>query len=160
MKASFCSLTASKEAGVTIEIEGKKVALGVPGAQRPVSAVPDPETYPSIPLRRGGTPEDAAGSVLLYVITTSMSCMRISTYVAYVLPVWPLLSLRMSLATLWRSLEALGFNCYAFITWIRKVGSLYPYLSLVCTLCMICLDTNWTIPLIIGWIGEDYNKAS
>ncbi|KAF8174738.1 hypothetical protein BJ912DRAFT_989633 [Pholiota molesta] len=57
-------LTASKEAGVTIEIEGKKVALGVPGAQRPVSAVPDPETYPSIPLRRGGTPEDAAGSIL------------------------------------------------------------------------------------------------
>ncbi|TFK38732.1 hypothetical protein BDQ12DRAFT_683247 [Crucibulum laeve] len=57
-------LTASKEAGVTIEIDGKKVALGVPGAQRPVTAAPTPEAYPQIPLRRGGTPEDAAGSVL------------------------------------------------------------------------------------------------
>ncbi|KIM39054.1 hypothetical protein M413DRAFT_19875 [Hebeloma cylindrosporum] len=57
-------LTASKEAGVTIEIDGKKVALGVPGAQRPVSSTQEPEAYPFIPLRRGGTPEDAAGSVL------------------------------------------------------------------------------------------------
>lgn len=60
----FCSLTAAKEAGVTIEIEGKKVALGVPGA-RPATATPEPDSYPFIPLRRGGTPEDAAGSVLL-----------------------------------------------------------------------------------------------
>ncbi|KAF8972540.1 hypothetical protein BDZ97DRAFT_1901118 [Flammula alnicola] len=57
-------LTASKEAGVTIEIDGKKVALGVPGAQRPVTTTQEPEAYPFIPLRRGGTPEDAAGSVL------------------------------------------------------------------------------------------------
>jgi 3-oxoacyl-[acyl-carrier protein] reductase len=60
-------LTASKEAGVTIEIDGKKVALGVPGAQRPVAGAQASEDYPFIPLRRGGTPEDAAGSVLLYV---------------------------------------------------------------------------------------------
>lgn len=57
------SLTASKEAGATIEIDGKKVALGVPGAQRPVDT-PAPETYSFIPLRRGGTPEDAAASIL------------------------------------------------------------------------------------------------
>jgi len=57
-------LTASKDAGVTIEIEGKKVALGVPGAQRPVTATQAPEDYPFIPLRRGGTPEDAAAPVL------------------------------------------------------------------------------------------------
>jgi len=60
-------LTASKEAGVTIEIDGKKVALGVPGAQRPVSTEAMPDTYPNIPLRRGGTPDDAAGSVLFLV---------------------------------------------------------------------------------------------
>jgi 3-oxoacyl-[acyl-carrier protein] reductase len=56
-------LTASKDAGATIEIDGKKVALGIPGAQRPITA-PAPEDYPFIPLKRGGTPEDAAGSVL------------------------------------------------------------------------------------------------
>ena len=61
------SLTASKEAGVTIEIDGKKVALGVPGAQRPITPGQDAETYPLIPLRRGGSPEDAAGSGLLCV---------------------------------------------------------------------------------------------
>jgi 3-oxoacyl-[acyl-carrier protein] reductase len=57
-------LTASKEAGVTIEIDGKKVALGVPGAQRPLNSAEEPDAYPNIPLRRGGTPEDAAGSML------------------------------------------------------------------------------------------------
>lgn len=57
-------LTASKEAGASIEIDGKKVALGVPGTQRPVTTTQDPESYPQIPLRRGGTADDAAGSVL------------------------------------------------------------------------------------------------
>ncbi|KJA21934.1 hypothetical protein HYPSUDRAFT_676213 [Hypholoma sublateritium FD-334 SS-4] len=57
-------LTASKEAGVTIEIDGKKVALGVPGAARPATTAQAEEAYPLIPLRRGGSPEDAAGSVL------------------------------------------------------------------------------------------------
>ncbi|PPR08036.1 hypothetical protein CVT24_010835 [Panaeolus cyanescens] len=56
-------LTASKEAGVTIEIDGKKVALGVPGAPRPTEN-PKADAYPFIPLRRGGTPEEAAASVL------------------------------------------------------------------------------------------------
>lgn len=60
-------LTASKEAGVTIEIEGKKVALGVPGAQRPTGAAAKttPEAYPLIPLRRGGSTDEAASAVLL-----------------------------------------------------------------------------------------------
>jgi 3-oxoacyl-[acyl-carrier protein] reductase len=58
-------LTAAKEAGASIEIDGKKVALGVPGGtQRPATAAQAPEQYSSIPLRRGGTPEDAAASVL------------------------------------------------------------------------------------------------
>jgi 3-oxoacyl-[acyl-carrier protein] reductase len=55
-------LTAAKEGGETIEVDGKKVALGVPGAARPETA--DEKTYAAIPLRRGGTVEDAAGSVL------------------------------------------------------------------------------------------------
>ena len=75
----FSSLTASKEAGASIEIDGKKVALGVPGAQRPVTTQA-PEQYSFIPLRRGGTPEDAAASVLLYVsyvltCATDFQCM-------------------------------------------------------------------------------------
>lgn len=150
------SLTASKEAGVTIEIDGKKVALGVPGAQRPVSAVPDPETYPQIPLRRGGTPEDAAGSVLLYVITIiGTSYARIFYLRDSVLLAWPLLSLHTSLATHWKSLEVLGFNCYPFITWIRKVGLLYPYLSLVFTSYIFSWIWTALISLIIGRIlGE------
>ncbi|KAF8907679.1 hypothetical protein CPB84DRAFT_1874368 [Gymnopilus junonius] len=57
-------LTASKEAGATIQIAGKKVALGIPGAQRPTGPVAEPDAYPLIPLRRGGTPEEAAASVL------------------------------------------------------------------------------------------------
>ena len=57
-------LTAAKEAGATIEIAGKKVALGIPGAAKsPETTAPESLTH--IPLRRGGTPEDAAGSVLL-----------------------------------------------------------------------------------------------
>jgi 3-oxoacyl-[acyl-carrier protein] reductase len=52
---------------VTIEIDGKKVALGVPGAPRSTNANPEPEAYQHIPLRRGGTTDDSAGSILLYV---------------------------------------------------------------------------------------------
>lgn len=52
---------------MTIEIDGKKVALGVPGAARPQDSQPDPNAYPLIPLRRGGTPDEAAAAVLLYV---------------------------------------------------------------------------------------------
>ncbi|KAJ3513467.1 hypothetical protein NLJ89_g2937 [Agrocybe chaxingu] len=67
-------LTAAKEAGVTIEIDGKKVALGVPGAKGPTET-PSPDAYSFIPLRRGGTPEDAAGSVLFL-------CSPLASYVS------------------------------------------------------------------------------
>ncbi|KAF4566564.1 hypothetical protein EYR40_004597 [Pleurotus pulmonarius] len=53
-------LTAAKEKGAAIEIDGKKVALGVPGAKGPS----DDEDLPSIPLRRGASPDEAAGAVL------------------------------------------------------------------------------------------------
>ncbi|PFH48280.1 hypothetical protein AMATHDRAFT_65843 [Amanita thiersii Skay4041] len=56
-------LTAAKENGAMIEYDGKKVALGVPGAKGPVSS-PDSSVYPLIPLRRGGHPDEAAGAVL------------------------------------------------------------------------------------------------
>ncbi|RDB21540.1 3-oxoacyl-[acyl-carrier-protein] reductase FabG [Hypsizygus marmoreus] len=56
-------LTAAKEAGATIEIGGKKVALGVPGAKGP-QPTPDADAYPFIPLRRGGNADEAAASVL------------------------------------------------------------------------------------------------
>ncbi|KAI0085683.1 short-chain dehydrogenase/reductase SDR [Irpex rosettiformis] len=53
-------LTAAKESGATIEIDGKKVALGIPGAKPGVSAGPTG----NIPLGRGATPDEAAAAVL------------------------------------------------------------------------------------------------
>lgn len=60
-------LTASKEAGETIDIDGKKVALGVPGPQRPIldATKQNSDAYPLIPLRRGGSTDEAASAVLL-----------------------------------------------------------------------------------------------
>ena len=62
-----CRLTAAKEDGATIEIDGKKVVLGIPGGQ---SAKAPPAVAPVvptalIPLGRSGTPDDAANGVLL-----------------------------------------------------------------------------------------------
>ena len=63
----FCSsLTAAKEDGATIEIDGKKVALGIPKAQGNASGS-GPLAFASIPLRREGSPDEAAAAVLLYV---------------------------------------------------------------------------------------------
>ena len=60
MRAHAYRLTAAKEEGATIEIEGKKVALGIPTAGRnPAHAAA------FIPLGRGATPDEAAGGVLL-----------------------------------------------------------------------------------------------
>ncbi|KAJ8088927.1 hypothetical protein PM082_014174 [Marasmius tenuissimus] len=57
-------LTSAKEKGVAIEIDGKKVALGVPGAKD--QGDPSAE-YPLIPLRRGAHPDEAAASMLFLV---------------------------------------------------------------------------------------------
>ena len=52
-----------------IEIDGKKVALGVPGPQRPIldATKQNSDAYPLIPLRRGGSTDEAASAVLLWV---------------------------------------------------------------------------------------------
>jgi len=42
-----------------MEIAGKKIALGVPGAKS------TEDNYSFIPLQRGGTPDEAAASILL-----------------------------------------------------------------------------------------------
>jgi 3-oxoacyl-[acyl-carrier protein] reductase len=57
-------LTAAKESGATMEIDGKKIALGVPGAGNR-SATTGPTAYPLIPLGRGATPDEAASAMLL-----------------------------------------------------------------------------------------------
>jgi 3-oxoacyl-[acyl-carrier protein] reductase len=54
-------LTAAKEGGASITIDGKKVALGIPGGG---SA---PTRTAGIPLGRAGSPDEAAASILLYV---------------------------------------------------------------------------------------------
>jgi 3-oxoacyl-[acyl-carrier protein] reductase len=60
-------LTAAKEAGASIEIDGKTVALGIP---RP-SGPPDPSSLSAtIPLGRGGSPDEAAAAMLLCVLST------------------------------------------------------------------------------------------
>ena len=53
-------MTAAKEDGATIEIDGKKVALGIPGAGKSISGA-----FAHIPLGRGAVPDEAAGGVLL-----------------------------------------------------------------------------------------------
>jgi len=64
-------LTAAKEDGATIEIGGKKVALGIPGAKVPTTpGVTDSKAFSTIPLARPGTADEAAASMLLYVCFT------------------------------------------------------------------------------------------
>jgi len=58
-------LTAAKEDGATIEIGGKKVALGIPGAKgAKTPGVTDPKAFSTIPLARPGTADEAAASML------------------------------------------------------------------------------------------------
>ena len=55
-------LTQAKEKGASIEIDGKKVELGIPGnASRNKSGV---SPYADIPLQRPGAPSEAASAVL------------------------------------------------------------------------------------------------
>lgn len=63
------SLTAAKEEGAFIEIDGKKVALGIPGRKPPsaADASASAKAYPDIPLARPGTADEAAAGVLLCV---------------------------------------------------------------------------------------------
>jgi len=59
-------LTQAKEAGESIEIDGKKVALGIPGGKSAATGggKPGEQSYPGIPLNRGATPDEAAASIL------------------------------------------------------------------------------------------------
>ncbi|KAK4163401.1 hypothetical protein QBC43DRAFT_320027 [Cladorrhinum sp. PSN259] len=54
-------LTANKEAGAFVEIDGQKVALGIPEKQKKSGG---PVPYLDIPLRRPGTATEAANAVL------------------------------------------------------------------------------------------------
>lgn len=64
-------LTAAKEDGATIEIGGKKVALGIPGPKvAKTPGVTDPKAFSTIPLARPGTADEAAASMLLCVCFT------------------------------------------------------------------------------------------
>ena len=60
----ICRLTASKESGESILVDGKKVALGIPGG----GTVGPNTRVPNIPLARAATPDEAAKAVLLYVL--------------------------------------------------------------------------------------------
>ncbi|KAI0344021.1 short-chain dehydrogenase/reductase SDR [Trametopsis cervina] len=53
-------LTAAKEDGASIEIDGKKVVLGIPGGGKGAASGPTA----GIPLGRGATPDEAAAAVL------------------------------------------------------------------------------------------------
>ena len=57
-------LTQAKGEGATIEVEGKKVALGIPGTGAGANQ-PGPKAFPLIPLARGASPDEAANGMLL-----------------------------------------------------------------------------------------------
>lgn len=57
-------LTQSKDSGATIEIDGKKVPLGIPGRSAAGASKPSVNVTADIPLGRPGRPEEAAGPIL------------------------------------------------------------------------------------------------
>ncbi|GAA5864837.1 hypothetical protein JCM1840_004921 [Sporobolomyces johnsonii] len=57
-------LTQAKELGEAIEVNGQKIALGIP---QPKKKDDKPETFPHIPLSRPGSAEEAAKAVLFLV---------------------------------------------------------------------------------------------
>ncbi|KAF8446388.1 hypothetical protein L210DRAFT_3502003 [Boletus edulis BED1] len=75
-------LTASKEDGAMIEIEGKKVALGIPAAQARVAE--SVNAYAYIPLHRGTTPDEAAAA-MLFLASPLASYGWLSMRVSYLL---------------------------------------------------------------------------
>lgn len=65
-------LTGSKESGEFIEVQGKKVALGIPGRGNASGAV---NAASDIPLRRPGEPAEAGASILFL-------CSPLASYVS------------------------------------------------------------------------------
>lgn len=57
-------LTAAKEDGATIEIDGQKVALGIPAAKQRAAATQNVNAFADIPLQRGATADEAAAGML------------------------------------------------------------------------------------------------
>jgi 3-oxoacyl-[acyl-carrier protein] reductase len=57
-------LTAAKEDGATIEINGQKVALGIPAAKQRSAAAQNVNAFADIPLQRGATADEAAAGML------------------------------------------------------------------------------------------------
>ena len=57
----MCRLTAAKEKGETIMIDGKPVALGIPGGGK---AMEEGKPVPGVPLGRGASPDEAASGIL------------------------------------------------------------------------------------------------
>lgn len=57
-------MTQAKESGETIEIDGKKVALGIPGRPAGGSGKPAVNATADIPLGRPGRTEEAAAGIL------------------------------------------------------------------------------------------------
>lgn len=57
-------LTAAKEDGATIEIDGQKVALGIPAAKQRAAATQNVNAFADIPLQRGANADEAATGML------------------------------------------------------------------------------------------------
>ena len=57
----FVCYTQGKEEGQTIQVGQEKVALGIPGGE----AVKEMAAELTIPLKRVGTPQEAAGAMLM-----------------------------------------------------------------------------------------------
>lgn len=58
-------LTQAKEMGASIDIGGKKVALGIPGGKSAATGGGQGSAAPGVPLGRGATPDEAAAAMLL-----------------------------------------------------------------------------------------------
>ena len=93
-------MTAAKEAGANIVIDGKAVALGIPGGGKQVDVN---QPVPGIPLGRGATPDEAANSILLYVYFAGKLIRNVSLTVTFVKPHFPI-----GLVRLWAHIGSYG----------------------------------------------------